>query len=212
MPAFPSKYFQSTENINPCKPFENILVSKPRKNKPESPLVLTTDLTTSGYESTLSLVCLFTFTTQKMFAIVSETTDAVKPIEACRPRSPMVDSAAGRFCFRKLYVKNQGKCPTTEADAAAALPWKRTPTPFVCIFAASGRILPWTCMVTIDVSTGMRHTRKADARPVATHVLTPMFHDAVVGLPSRNSSVPVLAAVSPNLHSGACINAKGRPR
>lgn len=76
--------FHKIENISPWHPFAIILVFNPLPNNPLNPSVATTALAASKYPILVSLTCLYVFTTRRELEIVSETTEATKPMKAWR--------------------------------------------------------------------------------------------------------------------------------
>ena len=140
--------------------------------------------TISGYESSLGLpavssftpkfaVCLVVLITRKLLEHTSDTHDAQRPKKAARANESSkssVDETSGICAFRKLYVRNQGKCPTAVAAAEARAPRYRglgffstRTTSFHKFFSPSA---PSTCMAVLLVSTvlGMRTSRKLYVR------------------------------------------------
>lgn len=100
--------FHKIENMRPCNPFAKILVFNPRPNRPFRPSVAITASAAAKYPMRVSFTWRYVFTTRNEFEIVSETTDAQKPMKAWRRSFVPRFVGGGRTSSRKLYVPNQG--------------------------------------------------------------------------------------------------------
>ena len=100
--------FQRMENMRPCSPFARILVFSPRPNSPLMPSVAMTACAAAKYPMRVSFTCRYVFTTRSELDTVSETTEAQKPMNACRASFSAVFVHGGKTSSRKLYVPNQG--------------------------------------------------------------------------------------------------------
>ena len=80
------------------------------------------------------------------------------------------------------------------------------------ILVITGCMLPWTCMVVLSVSMGMRKMRKMAAAAEAPTVLTIGLVPLSSSTESKIVMIPVLAAVSPKRERGPCTRAGSTPR
>ena len=98
--------FQRMENISPCKPLAMMRVLSPRPNSPRRPSAAMTASAAAKYPMRVAFTWRYVFTTRREFDVVSETTEATKPMKACRRSFSRSVVGCGRLALRKLYVPN----------------------------------------------------------------------------------------------------------